>query len=75
MQPEEIKIEINQLKLSEQLVLVEDIWDSIAANNAEIPISEWQKQELDSRYKAYQSGNMELHDSQSVHDGLGEKYK
>lgn len=47
MRPEQIKDEIGRLELSEKLLLVEDIWDSIAANNSEIPMPIWQKQELD----------------------------
>lgn len=75
MRPDQIKDEISRLELSEKLLLVEDIWDSIAASNSEIPMPEWQKQELDKRYKAYQEGKLELHDWQSVHEGLRDKYK
>jgi len=75
MQTEKIKQEIKQLDLSEKILLVEDIWDSIASSNAEIPMPKWQKKELDSRYKEYKEGNAELHDSQSVYDGLREKHK
>jgi len=75
MRPDQIKDEINELELSEKLILVEDIWDSIAASNAEIPMPEWQKQELDKRYKEYQEGKQELHDWESVHEGLRDKYK
>jgi len=40
MRAEEIKAEISQLELSEKLLLVEDIWDSIAISNAELPMQE-----------------------------------
>lgn len=36
MRTEDIKKEINQLALSEKLLLVEDIWDNIANNNEEM---------------------------------------
>lgn len=75
MQTEKIKQEINQLELSEKILLVEDIWDSIASSNSELPMPKWQKQELDSRYKAYKKGSLELYDSQAVHDELREKYQ
>lgn len=75
MRPEEIKDEINRLELSEKLLLVEDIWDSIASNNAELPMPEWQKKELDSRYQEFKKGNLELHDWKTVHQDLREKYK
>lgn len=73
MRPEEIKSEISQLELSEKLLLVEDIWDSIALSHAELPMPEWQKQELDARYQAYKKGNLELYDWQTVHQGLRDK--
>ena len=75
MRPEEIKAQINGLNLSEKLLLVEDIWDSIAATSPEIPIPDWQKTELDRRYRDYQQGTVQLHDWQTVHEGLREKYK
>lgn len=75
MRTEQIKIEIESLELSEKLLLVEDLWDSIAASNSELTLPEWQKSELDRRYKEYQQGNLDLHDWQSVHEELREKYK
>jgi hypothetical protein len=41
MRPEEIKQEMNKLNLAEKLLLVEDIWDSIAQGNSELPMPEW----------------------------------
>jgi len=75
MHPEEIKAEISQLKLAEKILLVEDIWDSIASDNYELPMTEWQKKELDHRYQEFKKGNMELHNGQSVHESLRDKYK
>ncbi len=75
MRPEEIKDEISRLELSEKLLLVEDIWDSIASSNAELPMLEWQKKVLDMRYQEYKQGNLELHDWKTVHKDLRTKYK
>jgi putative addiction module component (TIGR02574 family) len=75
MRPEQIKDEISRLGLSEKLLLVEDIWDSIAANNSEIPMPQWQKQALEKRYNEYKDGKLELHDWESIHKELREKYK
>jgi putative addiction module component (TIGR02574 family) len=75
MRQEQIKDEVNRLELSEKLLLVEDIWDSIAADNAEIPMPIWQKQELDKRYNAYKNGELELHSWKDLHNSLREKYK
>jgi len=75
MRPEQIRSEINSLELSEKLLLVEDIWDAIAASNSELPMPEWQKAELDRRYEAYRDGDLTLHDWAAVHERLREKYK
>jgi putative addiction module component (TIGR02574 family) len=73
MRAEQIRSEIDKLALSEKLLLVEDLWDSIAASNSELTLPKWQKEALDRRYKVYQQGNIELHDWQSVHEELREK--
>ncbi len=43
MRTNKIIAEIDKLGISEKLILVEDIWDSIARNNDELPMPEWQK--------------------------------
>jgi len=75
MRPEEIKDEINRLELSEKLLLVEDMWDLIAAGNSGIPMPEWQKKELDRRYQEYKGGKLTLNDWKTVHRELRAKYK
>ena len=75
MQLEKIKQEINRLELSEKLLLIEDVWDSIAQSNKELPMPEWQKKELDFRYKLYKTGKQSFHDWKSVHEKLRSKYK
>jgi putative addiction module component (TIGR02574 family) len=70
MEHNTLRKEIDKLALSEKIILVEDIWDSIARGNAEIPLPEWQKQELDRRYADYREGKTTFHDWQEVHDAL-----
>ena len=41
--------EILRLPVDERLKLVEEIWDSIAATPAEVPVPDWHKAELDRR--------------------------
>jgi len=74
MRPEKLKNEINRLGLSEKLLLVEDIWDSISDSNSDIPMPAWQKRELDKRYEEYKDGKLRLHDWEDVHKGLRDKY-
>ncbi|BAS58030.1 MULTISPECIES: addiction module protein [Leptolyngbya] len=42
-----------KLSPSERLLLVQDLWDSIEAED--IPLTDWQKDELDRRKAAYQA--------------------
>lgn len=75
MNSEKIKDEISRLDLSEKLLLVEDIWDSIVAGETEIPLSTWKKQELDRRYAEYKTGQTELHRWDIVHKNLRDQHK
>ena len=46
---------LEQLPLAERLLLVEDLWDSIArSHEADLPIPEWQKAELTRRKQKYE---------------------
>ncbi len=45
--------QIFELTLSEKLQLVEDLWDSIAEVPEQIPVLDWQKEELARRKAAY----------------------
>ena len=47
--------EISRLSTPEKILLVEDIWDSISADESTIPVPESHKAELDKRYKRFQS--------------------
>ncbi len=73
MKPEQIKLEVERLDLSEKLMLVEEIWDSIAESNSELPMPQWQKEELDKRYDAYQKGNIELHSWEDINISIRKK--
>lgn len=47
------KADILKLSVAERILLVEDIWDSIAELPEELTLSEAQQQELDRRLEAY----------------------
>ena len=38
--------ELRSLALPERILLVEDLWDSIAADAHRVPVPQWQKDEL-----------------------------
>jgi len=46
-------LQLSALTLSEKIQLVEDLWDSIAAEAEGLPLPEWQKTELDRREAEY----------------------
>jgi len=45
--------QIFELSLSEKLQWVEDLWDNIALETDQIPVLDWQKEELARRKAAY----------------------
>jgi len=45
--------EIDTLSVPEKIQLVEDLWDSVASINTNVPIPAWQQQELDRRKKNF----------------------
>jgi putative addiction module component (TIGR02574 family) len=46
---------IDRLSLAERLALVQDLWDSIAAEIEQAPLSEAQRQEVDRRLAAHEA--------------------
>jgi putative addiction module component (TIGR02574 family) len=44
---------IFEMSVAQRLLLVEDIWDSIAENPDAVPLTDSQKKELDKRLNAY----------------------
>ena len=47
--------EISKLSVPEKILLVEDLWDSIASNAASVPVPESHKAELDNRFERFRS--------------------
>jgi putative addiction module component (TIGR02574 family) len=43
----------NELSSSEKLLLLEELSDDLAGHPSEVPIRDWQKQELERRHKEY----------------------
>lgn len=52
--------EIAQLSTPEKILLVEDLWDSIASDESSVPVPHSHMEELDRRIKRYESdpGNL-----------------
>lgn len=49
-----MKSKLHQILLEERVRLVEDIWDSIAADQRSLPLTDEQREELDRRLDAYE---------------------
>ena len=43
--------EISQLSTPEKILFLEDLWESIASDESEVPVPESHKQELDRRFE------------------------
>jgi putative addiction module component (TIGR02574 family) len=52
---QELITEILALPVAERIRLIEAIWDSIAAVPDALPLTEWQKQELDRRLAEFEA--------------------
>lgn len=50
-------MELDNLSVSERIILAEALWDSVANQHDEIQLSTEQKTELDRRLAAFQSDN------------------
>ena len=51
--------DLRTLSIGERMQLVEDIWDSIAADQATLPLTDEQRAELDRRLDAYETDNIQ----------------
>ncbi|MBI4288831.1 MAG: addiction module protein [Chloroflexi bacterium] len=52
--------EISKLSISEKILLVEDLWDSIASDESMVPVPKSHRGELDERLRKYQSAQGNL---------------
>ena len=48
--------EIKQLDITERIILVEEIWDSIAKEQEHVSLSEYEKEILDARLASLENG-------------------
>ena len=61
-----MRAELRTLPIGERIQLVEDLWDSIAAAQALLPLTEEQRAELDRRLDAYESDNIRGREASAV---------
>ena len=46
---------LRELPIEQRMRLVEDLWDSIAADQSALPLTDWQRAELNRRLDAYEA--------------------
>ena len=59
MQPAKIS-EINKLTIPEKILFLEELWDTIAIKDTEIPVPESHKAELDKRLRRHTNTSAKL---------------
>ena len=60
---------LRNLPVEERIRIVEDLWDSIARDQTALPLTQWQKAELDRRLEALDAdGNPGRHADQAIAD-------
>lgn len=57
---------LRTLPIGERIQQVEDLWDSIPADQALLPLTDEQRAELDRRLDAYESDSIRGHEASAV---------
>ena len=72
---EELKMadDLRTLSIGERMQLVEDIWDSIAADQAVLPLTDEQRVELDRRLDAYETDNIKGREASEIVKALKDR--
>ena len=61
-----MRANLRPLPIGERIGLVEDIWDSIAADQSTLPMTNEQRAELDRRLDAYESDGIKGREADKV---------
>jgi putative addiction module component (TIGR02574 family) len=59
MEERMIPLELKKLSVAERILIVEEIWDSIAAEQESLAVTEAQRDELDRRIASYHASPQE----------------
>ena len=65
--------DLRTLSIGERMQLVEDIWDSIAADQAVLPLTDEQRVELDRRLDAYETDNIQGREASEIVKALKDR--
>ena len=61
-----MKTSLHTIPIGERIRLVEDLWDSIAADQDNLPLTDEQRTELDRRLDAYEADKIEGREASEV---------
>jgi len=66
---------IERLGIEERLTLVEELWDSIAADSSAVPLTEAQRTELDRRIAEHEANPDDVVPWEEVKASIDERFK
>ena len=66
---------IERLGIEERLTLVEELWDSIAADSRAVPLTETQRTELDSRIADHETNPNDVVPWEEIKTSITERLK
>ena len=66
---------IDRLPVEERLALFEDIWDSITADSAALPLTDVQRDELDRRLAEYETNPDDVVPWEELRESITERLK
>lgn len=66
---------IEHLGIEERLALVEEIWDSIAVDSAEVPLTQSQRAELDRRIAEHDASPDDVVPWEEIRASITERFK
>jgi putative addiction module component (TIGR02574 family) len=65
--------EIAQMSISEKILFLEDLWDSIGSDESDIPVPQAHKDELDARLKNYEANPGNLLSLEELQERIGRR--
>jgi putative addiction module component (TIGR02574 family) len=65
----------NQLSVLEKIALMEQLWEELSRNPANVPFPEWQKKDLAERIAAFDEGRIQAEDIEVVEKRLRDRFK